>query len=97
MWSKGSQGPKGEDGDKWEYCYALSESYIVPSVDENTQSANSPHPYRYMDGYLPKFNFKTSTGTESIDTVATEPSVSSEKPYCWASRRRQVTVSGETS
>lgn len=85
MWAKGSEGPRGMDGDTIEEVYALTDVVVsapYPMVDD---SAEYDGKTSSDEGYLPKFNFSASVAEQ---TVATRPSISETKPYLYGSRRR---------
>lgn len=79
----GPDGPKGEDGDEIEEVYCLNKEAVVPAVSSSSADQNGKT--KSEDGYLPKFVFN---GT-SQNSVASQPSVSEEYPYCYAAKRRK--------
>lgn len=79
----GPDGPKGEDGDEIEEVYCLNSAAVVPTISTSGSDQNGKT--KSEDGFLPKFVFNG----ESKDSVASQPSVSEELPFCYASKRRK--------
>ena len=87
-WSKpycitGAPGPAGEDGDEIEEVYCLNNAAIIPTINSSGTDQNGKT--KSEDGFLPKFVFNG----ESKDSVASQPSVTEELPYCYGAKRRK--------
>lgn len=87
-WSKpycitGAPGPAGEDGDEIEEVYCLNNAAVIPTITSSGTDQNGKT--KYEDGFLPKFVFNG----ESKDSVASQPSVTEELPYCYGAKRRK--------
>lgn len=84
MWAKGSQGPRGEDGDTIEEVYAVYNSVaVMPTINASATDANGKT--ATDDGYLPNFMFGTTAVAASIELL----SVDSTNRYLFKSRRRK--------
>lgn len=87
-WSKpycitGAPGPAGEDGDEIEEVYCLNNAAVIPTINSSGTDQNGKT--KSEDGFLPKFVFNG----ESKDSVASQPSVTEELPYCYGAKRRK--------
>ena len=87
-WSKpycitGAPGPAGEDGDEIEEVYCLNNAAVIPTITSSGTDQNGKT--KSEDGFLPKFVFNG----ESKDSVASQPSVTEELPYCYGAKRRK--------
>lgn len=87
-WSKpycitGAPGPAGEDGDEIEEVYCLNNAAVIPTINSSVTDQNGKT--KSEDGFLPKFVFNG----ESKDSVASQPSVTEELPYCYGAKRRK--------
>lgn len=87
-WSKpycitGAPGPAGEDGDEIEEVYCLNNAAVIPTINSSGTDQNGK--IKSEDGFLPKFVFNG----ESKDSVASQPSVTEELPYCYGAKRRK--------
>lgn len=87
-WSKpycitGAPGPAGEDGDEIEEVYCLNNAAVIPTINSSGTDQNGKT--KSEDGFLPKFVFNG----ESKDSVASQPSVTEELPYCYSAKRRK--------
>lgn len=87
-WSKpycitGAPGPSGEDGDEIEEVYCLNNAAVIPTINSSGTDQNGKT--KSEDGFLPKFVFNG----ESKDSVASQPSVTEELPYCYGAKRRK--------